>query len=96
MKYLLQKDKRFRIQFKKQELTRKVVGSLFRNRLLSSRFRSRVLTPTPFYTRFKNRCVLTNRSGSIYRIKGGYSLSRQSFRELALSGHLVGISKSSW
>jgi small subunit ribosomal protein S14 len=44
-------------------------------------------------TRLKNRCVLTGRSGSILR---QFKLSRIKFRELAESGMLPGIRKSSW
>ena len=43
--------------------------------------------------RIKNRCILTNRSKSIYR---DYKLSRIVIRKLALEGNLTGVKRSSW
>ncbi len=43
--------------------------------------------------RIKNRCVLTGRGHSIYRF---CKLSRIKLRELASTGMLMGIKKSSW
>lgn len=44
-------------------------------------------------TRVKNYCMLTARSKGVYR---DFHLSRMMFRELALTGRLPGIRKSSW
>jgi len=41
----------------------------------------------------RNRCVLTNRSRGVHR---KFRLSRISIRELAGSGLLPGVTKSSW
>jgi succinate dehydrogenase (ubiquinone) iron-sulfur subunit len=44
-------------------------------------------------TRIKNRCIFTGRSKGIVK---KYRLSRIIFRQMALSGDLSGIQKSSW
>ena len=43
--------------------------------------------------RIRNRCELTGRSRGVYR---AFKISRIKFRELAHSGMLPGITKSSW
>ncbi len=43
--------------------------------------------------RIRNRCEMTGRPRAYYR---KFGLSRTSFRELALSGMLPGVTKSSW
>jgi small subunit ribosomal protein S14 len=43
-------------------------------------------------TRFKQRCLLTNRGKSVFK---KFGLSRLAFRRLALQGDLFGIKKSS-
>lgn len=44
-------------------------------------------------TRIRNRCSITGRPRGYIR---KYGLSRLTFRELALKGHLPGVTKSSW
>lgn len=44
-------------------------------------------------TRVRIRCEVTGRSRGNYR---KFKLSRIKFRELALQGHLPGVTKSSW
>lgn len=44
-------------------------------------------------TRVRIRCEITGRSRGVYR---KFKLSRIKFRELALQGHLPGVTKSSW
>ena len=44
-------------------------------------------------TRIKNRCEITGRSHSVYR---KLKVSRIALRELALSGKIPGMVKSSW
>ena len=44
-------------------------------------------------TRLRNRCNVTGRPRAYLR---RYGLSRITFRELALKGHLPGVTKSSW
>ncbi|ETZ04766.1 MULTISPECIES: 30S ribosomal protein S14 [Holospora] len=43
--------------------------------------------------RVRGRCALTGRSRGVYRF---FALSRIKFRELALTGDLPGVRKSSW
>jgi small subunit ribosomal protein S14 len=43
--------------------------------------------------RYRNRCALTGRARGFYR---KFRLSRIAFRELALSGMIPGVTKSSW
>jgi len=43
--------------------------------------------------RIRNRCCVTGRPRAILR---KYQLSRITFRELALKGHIPGVTKSSW
>jgi small subunit ribosomal protein S14 len=45
------------------------------------------------FTRIRNRCSITGRPRSYYRYFG---LSRITFREMALSGCLAGVTKASW
>lgn len=44
-------------------------------------------------TRIRTRCVLTGRPRSVYRFCG---LSRIALRELAVTGQLPGVRRSSW
>ncbi len=44
-------------------------------------------------TRVRNRCVITGRPRGYYR---KFGLSRVALRELALSGQVPGVTKSSW
>jgi small subunit ribosomal protein S14 len=44
-------------------------------------------------SRVKNRCILTGRSGAVYRI---FKLSRIALRKKALEGYLPGVHKASW
>lgn len=44
-------------------------------------------------TRLKNRCLVTGRARGVIR---KFGMSRISFRELALSGHIPGVTKASW
>lgn len=43
--------------------------------------------------RVKNRCVLTGRARSVYKL---FRLSRIKFRELASQGKIPGVTKASW
>ncbi|GHC08880.1 30S ribosomal protein S14 [Cerasicoccus arenae] len=43
--------------------------------------------------RVRNRCSVTGRPRAFIR---KYGLSRLTFRELALAGHIPGVTKSSW
>jgi len=43
--------------------------------------------------RYRNRCLLTGRTRGVYR---KFGLSRIKIRELAMTGNLPGVVKSSW
>ena len=44
-------------------------------------------------TRVRNRCSMSGRPRGVYR---KFGLSRLALREMALGGHLPGVTKSSW
>lgn len=44
-------------------------------------------------TRVKNRCTITGRARSVYRL---FKLSRLEFRKKALAGLIPGLKKASW
>lgn len=46
-----------------------------------------------FYTKIRNRCILTGRGRGVYRF---CKVSRSILQEKALAGELLGFSKSSW
>ena len=43
--------------------------------------------------RLRNRCKLTGRPRAVYK---KFKISRICFRELALAGHIPGVTKASW
>lgn len=94
MKALLQKDKWLRRRFRRIEPKLQALYPLIRSEGVAT---LGGVDPTPFLHplryRVKNRCFQTGRAGSVYR---RFRLSRHRFRELALSGSIGGISKSSW
>ena len=79
---------------KRSALKRKVYD---KNLSLEERFKSVLeLSKLPRNgsgVRVRGRCILTGRSRGLYRF---FALSRIKFRELALSGALPGVRKSSW
>lgn len=98
MKHPTSQDRSRRLAFSSAELDFLLFRVLVRNRLLSPATRSGFYLRFPVrawnsVVRVRNRCVLTGRSGSpVSRFK----LSRITFRELANSGQLSGVARSSW
>jgi len=98
MKHPTSQDRSHRLAFSSAELNSLLFRVLVRNRLLSPATRSAFYLRFPVrawdsVVRVRNRCVLTGRSGSpVSRFK----LSRITFRELANSGQLPGVARSSW
>jgi len=43
--------------------------------------------------RLRSRCIVTGRGRGVYR---KFGISRIAFREMALAGHLPGVTKASW
>lgn len=99
MKNSLIKDKYKRTLFNKFELKRTLARSIIDNCSLSNNQRMRaieqlsLLPRNSTVTRIKNYCVLTNRSKGVYRC---FKLSRIAIRDLASSGVIPGLIKSSW
>lgn len=91
MQYLKKKDKIKRTKFGKNELTRKCQRTI----LQDTRIRRGLLgkKTSKEFVRIKNRCVFTLRGHSVLR---KFRASRIKFRELASSGQLKGVRKSSW
>ena len=94
-----QRDSKRRNIHLKQELKRLEYKNLSQNLSLEKELRFKMiqelneLPRNSSRVRIKNRCIITGRSHSVYRI---CRLSRIKFRELASQGLLMGITKSSW
>jgi len=99
IKYQNFKDKIRRQKFLICENERLRIKSVLYNRSLPSNLRLfyvMKLTALPkdgSQTRLKNRCVLTNRSQSVYRL---FHLSRITLKEFVGLNYISGIRKSSW
>ena len=98
MKSLFTIDKKNRSLFYDIELNSKNFklikkNNIFLNFQKSIFFKNDQFTLYSYKVKLKNRCILTNRGSSIYRI---YRISRIKFRELAKKGLITGIKKSSW
>lgn len=99
MKYLKKKDKLKRLKFFSKELDILKFKFLFLQKSFSYKFHSSLFSKFSrinknfFSVRFNNRCIKTNKSGSILR---KFKISRIEFRRLSSSGKLCGIKKSSW
>jgi small subunit ribosomal protein S14 len=98
MKYRLLKDRRRRILHASFERRRIVLRSIMENfalpfALRGQAYRALLLLPRDSsMTRKRNRCALTGRSRAIVR---KFGLSRLIFRQLALTGKLIGVKKAS-
>ena len=99
MKSLLLKDYKRRYLYSKYEKKKIILKYIQNNLNLSKDIRIKAynkintLPVNSSITRVKNRCVLTNRSRSIYR---KFKLSRLMFRKLASEGLIPGVSKATW
>jgi len=99
MKSWIERDKKRRMSFFKNEIKRTKYKSMFYNVNLPQQVRWQAsynlskLSKNGSQTRVKNRCILTGRSKSIDRI---FKISRIQLRQLALDGFLPGVKKASW
>jgi len=99
MKYLKRKDIKRRNLYNKYEIKRKYLKYILYNNKLSTYIKQKAMYLLNNFPkdsskiRIKNRCVLTNRSKSVYR---DFKISRIMLRNLANNGLLAGIVKSSW
>ena len=94
------KDQKRRLQVAKFEFKRLHYKALTQDRRsLSSDLRYyfyKLLSRLPrnsSKTRIRNRCVITGRGRSVYKL---FRISRIAFREYAAQGALIGIKKASW
>jgi small subunit ribosomal protein S14 len=98
MKSLSTVDKKNRNLFNKFELNFKNLQLIKKNNIFSNFQKSIYFTENKYIlnnykVKLKNRCILTGRSSSIYRI---YRISRIKFRDLGRKGFITGLKKSSW
>ena len=99
MSNFIQKDLNKRILVLKNELKRLQYKYIVTNQSIDKEFRCMYihklnkLNKNSCKIRVKNRCVLTGRARSVYRL---FRLSRIKFRELASQGMLPGVTKASW
>ena len=99
MANFIEKDKKRRNLVCKYELRRVEYKSIIKNTDLPTEIRSdfmnklNTLPRNSCEVRIMNRCILTGRSKAVYRF---CKISRIKMRELAASGLLAGVKKSSW
>ena len=88
----LSRDEIRRIMYLKQELKRLILKSILKNQQLSPKTRGFALyklqTENVFYSRQKNFCVLTSKSGSVLKLT---NTSRQMLNKMAQDGSLIGL-----
>nr|NP_943670.1 ribosomal protein S14 [Chara vulgaris]AAP92193.1 ribosomal protein S14 [Chara vulgaris]QXT44739.1 ribosomal protein S14 [Nitellopsis obtusa]WAK98773.1 ribosomal protein S14 [Chara vulgaris] len=93
------RDQKRRLLVAKYELKRMQYKAICQDRALPNQIRYEYtlklakLPRNSSKTRVRNRCILTGRSRSVYKL---FRVSRIVFRELASRGALYGINKSSW
>lgn len=80
---------------KKREILKKIIKN--RKLTLDERFKAQLklakLPRNSSKTRIRNRCEITGRPHGVYR---KLKISRIALRELALTGRIPGMTKSSW
>jgi small subunit ribosomal protein S14 len=100
MKRLVIKDKSIRLKYAKIDPFRASLKYIVMSDLYSYKTRReanmglvRLCRKNAKITKVSNYCVISGRSKSVYK---DFRLSRIKFRELARSGQLYGVTKSSW
>lgn len=99
MKKQIKKNINQRKFFKTNEKKRLILKSIINNLNFEKKIRWKIqkklikFSNNSSLTRIKNRCILTGRSRSVYRL---FKLSRIQLRKLASNGSLPGVSKYSW
>lgn len=99
MKSLILKDKKRRKLYAQYEKKKYILKYIKNNLILQKKFREKAQIKLFLFprnssiTRIRNRCILTNRSRSIYR---KFKFSRLMFRKLALNGKIPGVRKAIW
>jgi len=97
MKYLVVKDKKNRLNYKKFEKKKLLLKAIYVNKFLDNYCHNQIKlyfkNILVYKTKIKNYCLLTARSRGIIR---KYNISRMLFKQFASYGYLKGIKKSSW
>ena len=99
MKKQIKKNITQRYLFQQNEKQRLILKAITQNLILENTIRwktQKKLLQSPnqsSVTRIKNRCIITGRARSVYRL---FKLSRIQLRKLASGGFLPGLSKYSW
>jgi len=99
MIYLTPRDKRKRVEYKRDEFRKLCLKFLATRQALkpSDRLFARTqidkLSRNGSITRLRNRCIISGRGRSVYRIFG---LDRYVFKKMANQGLLTGIEKTGW
>lgn len=97
MKYLVAKDIKRRVLFKKFEKKRQVLKMVSCNEFLDKKIRNRaviLLSYTPgLFVQIRNRCIYSGRARAFIR---DYKVSRSFFKKFANFGYLKGVKKASW
>lgn len=97
MRYNIKRDLKLRQKFANSEERYRSLRSLYVNSYIDSEVREIARIDlqkiSGLRTKIVNRCVLTGRSRGILR---KFKVSRLTFKELASTGVIVGIKKSSW
>ena len=96
---MVQRDLKRRKLYSKYKGKREKLLAIAKDKSLSAeeRFEARLklaqLPRNSSKNRIRNRCLITGRPRGVYR---KFGLSRTKLRELAMSGKLPGVKKSSW
>lgn len=100
MKRLIIKDKGTRLKYSKIDHFRASLKYIIMSDLYSYKTRKvankkliHLCRGNAKITKINNYCIISGRSKSVYK---DFRLSRIKFRELARSGQLYGVTKSSW
>lgn len=100
MRYIVTKDKRRRLNFVKFEKRRLIMkiakkGHNFLDKSMNDFVKAYFRTTNKdfFFTRIVNRCVITGKSGGVFRF---FKLSRMEVKSFFGAGKLYGFKRSSW
>lgn len=100
MRYIVAKDKKRRLNFTKIEKRRLIMkiakkGCRFLDKPMNDFVKAYFATMNKdfFFTRIVNRCVLTGKSGGVFKF---FKLSRMEVKSFFGAGKLYGFKKSSW
>lgn len=99
MKKQIKKNIKQRYLFQQNEKQRLILKAVAQNLKFENQIRWKIqkklikFSNNSSVTRIKNRCIITGRSRSVYRL---FKVSRIQLRKLASEGSLPGIAKYSW